>query len=311
MTTEGFINRLKALLPLGAALGVLALPAAAYADCSALDQEVRTAMAAGKIDRFEDLYRQALAEPTCDSAYRTRLGIVLARTWLKALDGEIKAAKRQPKIEELEAIRRIAEPWQLMVTLGDAYYEARDWPKAFRAYETALDDMRNEKANPTPPPEAIERHAYQRAIQARALAPTFIASRTTRGAPSGLASPKFRNFTAVTVPVPVRFAYNSSQLEPDGVAAAREILDFLKSEGVKGVRLFGHTDPVGSDGFNMGLSEARAATVQQFLRDNGFAGIVEIVPLGESRPFRPDDPGKYSEEELHAMHRRVEYQVIE
>ena len=37
-------------------------------------------------------------------------------------------------------------------------------------------------------------------------------------AQSGLASPVFRTFTAETVPVPVRFEYDSDRLTPEGVA---------------------------------------------------------------------------------------------
>jgi outer membrane protein OmpA-like peptidoglycan-associated protein len=306
-----FARRAKAMLPLGAALGVLTVPTLALADCATLDGEVRAAMAAGEIGRYDELRRSVLAEPTCDSDYRARLGRVLALSALKSLAANTKSAAREPTVEELESLRRLAEPWQLMVSLGDAYYDARDWAKAFKAYEAALDDMRDEKANPSAPPASLERHAYQRAVQARALAPTFIASRSVRGAPSGLASPRFRNFTAVAVPVPVRFAYNSSALTPEGEAAAREILDYLKSQDARSVRLIGHTDPVGSEPFNLELSAARAEAVKTFLAQNGYDGAIEIVPRGEAELFQPDDPGGYSREELHAMYRRVEYQLVE
>lgn len=304
-------RRAKALLPLGAALGVITVPTLALADCGSLDRDARTAMATGEVGRYHALHRKVLEEPTCDSDYRARLGRVLALSALKSLAAESKSGQREPSVEELEAIRRLAGPWQLMVSLGDAYYDARDWAKAFRAYETALDDMRDEKSNPSPPPASIERHAYQRAVQARALAPTFIASRSVRGAPSGLASPRFRNFTAVAVPVPIRFAFNSSELTPQGEAAAREILEYLKAQSANAVRLIGHTDPVGSEPFNLELSAARAEAVKNYLVQNGYDGAVEIVPRGEAEPFQPDDPGSYGTEELHAMYRRVEYQLVE
>ncbi len=300
----------KALLLLGAALFALSASPAS-ANCLAVDKEIQAAKANGERHRYEELLKQALGEPTCDSDYRARVGRVLSLSALKLLADKAKQSGKEPELSELEAVALLASPWQLSISLGDAYYDRKDWPKAFRAYEAALDDMRDEKANPKPPPEALERHAYQRAIQARALAPTFIASRKVRGSPAGLASPKFRNFSVVAVPVPVRFAYDSSELAPDGEAAAQEILEYLASQGAKGVRLIGHTDPKGSDAYNLKLAESRAGAVKAYLAGKGYAGAVDIVSKGESEPFQADDPGKYSEEELFSMHRRVEYQLVE
>lgn len=300
----------QALLPLGAAL-FLFQAGPALADCGALNKTVQAAMENGERQLYPGLLKQALADTTCDSDYRARLARVLSLSALKLLSAQTKAENREPELAELEAIGAMATPWQVSVSLGDAYYDDKDWAKAFHAYETALDDMRDEKANPGAPPEAIERHAYQRAVQARALAPTFLASRQVRGAPAGLADPKFRNFTVAAVPVPVRFAYDSNVLEPDGEAAAQEILAYLGSQSSKGVRLIGHTDPRGSDAYNMRLSAGRAEAVKAYLEAKGYTGVVEIVPKGRSEPFAADDPGKYSEEELFAMSRRVEYQLIQ
>lgn len=300
----------QALLPLGAALAVF-WAAPASANCLAIDKEIQAAKANAETHRYADLLQRALAEPTCDSDYRARLSRVLALSALKAIAEEAKRTEQEPELAQLEAVAALGSPWQLTISLGDAYYDRQDYANAFRSYEAALDDMRDARANPTPPPESLERHAYQRAIQARALAPTFVASRRVRGAPAGLASPNFRNFTAVTVPVPVRFAFDSSELLPDGELAAQEILDYLKSEDARGVRLIGHTDPKGSDAYNMRLSEARAGAVRDYLAEKGFSGVVEVVPKGKSEPFPADDPGKYTEDELFSMYRRVEYQVIE
>ena len=155
----------------------------------------------------------------------------------------------------------------------------------------------------------MERHAYLRAIEARALNPTFLASRSVRGVPSGLASPKFRNFTAEAVPVPVRFAFDAAELTPDGIAAAKEILTYLTAGAHDHVVLIGHTDRKGSAQYNLDLSLRRAAAVRDYLTASHYGGQVDIVGRGESEPFRPDDPTRYSEDELDAMSRRVEYKT--
>jgi outer membrane protein OmpA-like peptidoglycan-associated protein len=296
---------MKRGLPAAMLLAALAAVQPAKADCNAIDEAARAALQTADVGAYGDLLAQARADASCDSAYRSNLSRVLALSAFRKLT----EANANPSTAEIEKVAALAAPWQVMITLGDAYYDAKDYPKAFRAYEAALDDMRDETANPTRPPADLERHAYQRAIQARALAPTFIASRSTRGIPSGLASPKFRNFTAEAVPIPVGFAYDSADLTPDGTAAAQEILAYLQAGGYSRVVLIGHTDPKGSEAYNLALSERRAAAVRDYLVAAGYTGAIEIAGRGEYELFKPDDPSRYSEPELDAMSRRVEYKT--
>jgi len=277
----------------------------ARADCGMVDLAVRQAMQAGEVERYPGLLAKAQAETSCSSAYRARLARVLALSAYRKLT----AANRNPSAADLEKVAALATPWQVMISLGDAYYDARNYPKAFRAYEATLDDMRDVTANPKKPPADMERHAYLRAIEARALNSTFLASRSVRGVPTGLASPKFRNFTAEAVPVPVRFAFDSAELTPDGIAAAKEILTYLTAGGYDHVVLIGHTDPKGPANYNLDLSLRRAAALRDYLVASHFTGHIEIVGRGESEPFQPDDPSRYSEDELDAMSRRVEYKT--
>ena len=178
-------------------------------------------------------------------------------------------------------------------------------------YEEALDDIRDTVANPKAPPKDVEERIYKRAIEARALAPTFVASRAFRGKKSGLADPKFRNFTAETVPVPVRFDTGSAELTPDGEAAVKDIYAYLEQSAPGHVVIIGHTDPRGSDAYNRDLSERRAAAVREYLVSLGYSGTIDVHGKGKSEPFPPDDASKYSEDELYAFDRRVEYKVAE
>ena len=304
-------TKIKVLLHAGVALGLMAGASSAMADCAGLDKKVRSAIASGDRTQFGSLLRQIMEEPTCSSEYRSKTPRVLALSSVKSIVREAQASGTEPGAGDLEQAAKISPVWQVMVMLGDVYYDKKDYNKAFRAYEGALDDMRNVALNPKLPPEAMERHAYNRAIQARALAPKFLASKTTRGKPGGLAVRKFRNFTAVAVPVPVKFEFDRAELNEQGLLAAKEILDAILSEGATSVRLIGHTDPKGSDDYNLQLSVARAQAVAQYLTQNGYHGKVDVVGMGESQPFKADDPGKYSQDELYSMYRRVEYQVIQ
>lgn len=198
-----------------------------------------------------------------------------------------------------------------MLALGDAYYAAKDYDKAVPALEEAIDDIRNARLNPKAPGKDVEIRLFKRAYQARALAQSYVKFARVDGKPAGLSSRTFRSFEVEAVPVPVRFNYKELTLTPEGTAAAADILAYLNSEGVKKIKIIGHTDPVGGDAYNANLSKARAKAIKDYLVSYGYAGTVEVVGKGEKEPFEPDDASKYSEDELHAFDRRVEYQVVE
>jgi outer membrane protein OmpA-like peptidoglycan-associated protein len=72
------------------------------------------------------------------------------------------------------------------------------------------------------------------------------------------------------------------------------------------VHLIGHTDPRGSDEFNQDLSERRAQAVALFLKGKGYTGKIANSGRGKKERFQVDDPGRYSEEQLFQLDRRVE-----
>jgi outer membrane protein OmpA-like peptidoglycan-associated protein len=99
----------------------------------------------------------------------------------------------------------------------------------------------------------------------------------------------------------VNFAFNSAELTDEGRATLDETTETLKKlNWIEGV-VEGHTDSVGSDEFNMKLSERRAQSVADYLRGKGIAGArFETVGLGESQPIADNDT-----EEGRAKNRRV------
>lgn len=295
------LARKLALVALSMALPALSAGPAA-ADCTSLSAEISAALSGGQVASLDPLFRRLQAEVSCSPEYRAEAGRLMARLALTGLPTD--AAP-----DRISEAARYGRPWQVLVALGDAYYDRRDWPQAVAVYQEALDDMRDEKANPTAPPEEVERRVFKRAVQARALNPEFIPTRQFRGRQTGLADPNFRTFTATAVPVPVQFDYDSAALTPSGATAVENIFAYLKDASPAKVIIYGHTDPRGSANYNFNLSADRAESVAGYLRKLGFAGIIEIQPKGETEQFVPDDPSKYTEEELFAFDRRVEYQV--
>lgn len=108
---------------------------------------------------------------------------------------------------------------------------------------------------------------------------------------------------AKALSLPVHFAFDSAQISP----SARPQLDALAT-GIKMlpptqmVVVEGHTDAVGSEAYNLGLSQRRAAAVKEYLVSvHGIDGMrLKDVGYGLARPIEGADP-------LAAENRRVQF----
>lgn len=103
----------------------------------------------------------------------------------------------------------------------------------------------------------------------------------------------------------VNFDFDRSEIRAD----ARPILDqavrTLQDESQVSVVVAGHTDSLGSDAYNMRLSERRAGAVRDYLVRQGIeARRLSVQAYGESRPVADN-----STEEGRAQNRRVELEV--
>ncbi len=300
------------LAPAVIACAMAAGAPAAFADCAQVNAALEAAMSEGEIDRFEELLGKALKTSDCPTDYRTQLARKLSLRAFQVIQARAKAAGDKPSITDLEMASRLARPWQVMVTLGDAYHDQKDWKKAFYAYEAALNDMADESANPKAPPEVYERHAKMRADFVRSQSQVFLASsRGMRGEIGGSTKTRFRTFSVEAIPVPVQYEFNEARLTEQGLQAADEILTYIGQNKARYVKLFGHTDPIGTEAYNMQLSHARATSLAAYLQSKGYGGRIDVIALGESKPAIVDDPAQYSEEELHRRYRRVEFVIVE
>ena len=106
--------------------------------------------------------------------------------------------------------------------------------------------------------------------------------------------------------VNIRFEFNSAALTDDSEEGVEMLRAFLENHPEIRVELTGHTDNVGSDAYNLKLSNERAEVVRQALIDRG------IVPErlsarghGAAKPLQPNDT-----EEHRAMNRRTEMIVL-
>lgn len=103
----------------------------------------------------------------------------------------------------------------------------------------------------------------------------------------------------------VLFAFDSAELTDAARARLRDVGGRLQGADVIEIKVQGHTDSVGSDAYNQGLSERRARSVADFLVAQGVpASKLSTEGFGESRPVADNatDAGR-------AQNRRVEIHV--
>jgi OOP family OmpA-OmpF porin len=84
----------------------------------------------------------------------------------------------------------------------------------------------------------------------------------------------------------VNFDFDKSTLRPDAIQILNNAVEVLKKHNVR-VSVEGHTDAVGTDAYNQGLSERRAKAVYDYLTANGVAAdkIVGSKGWGEAKPI--------------------------
>lgn len=105
----------------------------------------------------------------------------------------------------------------------------------------------------------------------------------------------------------VNFDFDRAEIR----AASRPILDQaarrLQQCGSERLQVEGHTDSVGAEGYNQGLSERRARAVRDYLVSRGISGgRISAAGFGETRPIATNDTpeGRF-------LNRRVEVRFLD
>lgn len=78
-----------------------------------------------------------------------------------------------------------------------------------------------------------------------------------------------RPATVVTLPEAVLFDFGSAALRPEAEAALAAVVDVFRQQPTAHAEVAGHTDSVGSAGFNQSLSQQRAAAVVDWFVAHG------------------------------------------
>lgn len=82
------------------------------------------------------------------------------------------------------------------------------------------------------------------------------------------------------------FAFDSAKLSPDAADVLASVVTGLRDADAERVAVTGYTDAIGSTSYNQRLSERRAATVRDYLRDelDDLDIRYPVVGKGESQP---------------------------
>lgn len=134
-------------------------------------------------------------------------------------------------------------------------------------------------------------------------------------APAAAAAPK-PAAKKVTMAADALFDFDKAVLRPEGKAKLDQLTNDIKGIKLEVIIAVGHADRIGSDKYNQGLSERRAAAVKDYLVGKGVeANRIYAEGKGEKQPVTGDTCGKSVVKtkkliECLQPDRRVEIEVI-
>ncbi|MEL6572963.1 MAG: OmpA family protein [Pseudomonadota bacterium] len=287
------------------ALTFFALTATPALACPQYDTVVAAVQSDDKTSA-EVLYDEIVFSAACDDAIREWVGDYLAReTFLTAQEADNPDTQRAL----LEQALGYETHWRTYAALGQLDWDAGAYADAASQLQLALNELaEGDQSHPAEEAEIAE--VYELATAALALADTTVTLPKTRsGSTGGILTTTFRGFQVEEVALPITFEYNSTTFDVRGSDYAAVLAEHLALTSPAVVTLGGHTDPVGSEAFNLDLSLARAEALSAYLRDAGFSGEISVLGHGESQLPTPPPGIAPGSEEHHRIARRVAFSL--
>jgi outer membrane protein OmpA-like peptidoglycan-associated protein len=100
--------------------------------------------------------------------------------------------------------------------------------------------------------------------------------------------------TKPKIDLDIQFDYNSADISTSSLPSVQSLGQALSNPNLKGSTFIvaGHTDAIGGEAFNQGLSERRADSIKRYLTEKfGIAGSdLVTVGYGKDRPKDPNAP---------------------
>ena len=282
------------------------------AECQAFWRDLDAAVKAHDVNAGKNANRKIQSTAGCNrlriDAKAAMLGLYLRE------DARLEKAGASPA-------QRLAELTAALVSYGNDY----DWEPRLR-----IADLKHRLAGAGGPADDVISQAYYAVLQAAArnspsvvrpspaqleravmLAYQYQAKSKTPVKGRGLYTREVRQIFVGRVPVPLQFVYNEDNLTDLGRAEAEKMAKELKEENNPRIHLVGHTDPKGSDAYNLDLSVRRAEAIRKFLIVRGYPPhqiTVEGRGKREVEAFKGKivDADRFSKEDIDRILRRVE-----
>lgn len=297
-------------LKLTSRLGVLVLAnylgAGAALACPQYDNVV-AAVDADDAAQVTKLYGAIAVSADCDDALREWVGDYLARdSFLKAMEA---TASPEDRRAGLMRALEYEKHWRSYAEIGRLDWSAQKYGSAAINFQLAINQL--VEGDPTHPAETAEiAEVYQLASASLALADGAVEMpRTRSGDVGGVFATSIRGFSVEEIELPITFRFGSTEFDERGREYAALLAEHLQAVGSQNVKLDGHTDPVGSDEFNIELSLARADALGAYLKTHGFSGQIETDGYGESRLPAPPPGIAEGSEEHYRIARRVAFRT--
>ena len=121
-------------------------------------------------------------------------------------------------------------------------------------------------------------------------------------------SPALAIMTPSVVPLPITFTPGEYRFTEQGRMAVEDLRQIVIEQGVKVIKLVGHTDSRGDRESNIRLSRERAEAVRDYLLAHGVTARIEVEGKGPDEPFDVSVLGRpVTQEEEWALDNRVEW----
>ena len=290
------------ILRLSLVAGTLFASSAAYAACPA--EKARLALDAADLTSLVTIYDEIKFDPSCSDTLRVEMRDRLADLYQDAAS----SASGASRVANLEEALKYSKAWNIRSALGRALLEQKQFDRAAVHLQLAINRIND---NPTEG-EITEEEVVQLMRMASAavgLAKDRVDVPVGRnGNVGGIFAGSVRGFKVKEVDIHVNFEFDSDQFTDDGLRFAKQFATALIAENAEEITLEGHTDPLGTDAYNLNLSQRRAEAMKVFLAKQGFKGKVNIVAKGESEPPTILAGLDLSEEQANQRARRVELQ---
>ncbi len=113
-------------------------------------------------------------------------------------------------------------------------------------------------------------------------------------------------FETISLETATLFDFDKAQLRPEGQQKLDQVISQIKSgERVGRIEVVGRADSTGPTAYNQGLSERRAASVKEYMAQNGVdPNLIETRGLGETQPIASN-----ATREGRQLNRRVDVEV--